>query len=143
MNRANPKIRDFAERLIDYETSRDGSPETKTPVAFLVCDKLRPQLATLMGNGGFRALLWRALVLANKEVRWLGSVHVNPDGSFDGVEELHTQVDAEQLAEGGVVLLGQLLGLLVAFIGEKLTVRLVREVWPHIPINDVVVFSGR
>ena len=139
MSRANRKIRDFAERLIAYETSGDEFSETKTPAAFLVCDKLRPQLATLMGDGGFRALLWRALVLANTDVRWLSSVQVKPDGSFEGVEELETKIDPEQLVEGGVVLVGQLLGLLVAFIGEKLTVRLVRDTWPQIPINDIFV----
>jgi len=30
-----------------------------------------------------------------------------------------------------------LLGLLVAFIGENLTIRLVREVWPKAPLNDL------
>ena len=143
MSRATPKLRDFAERLIDYETNADESraANLNIPAAFVVCDKLRPHLATLMGNGGFRALLWRALVLANAEVRWLTSVHVKADGTFEGLEEIATQVDPEQLADGGVVLLAQLLGLLVAFIGEKLTVRLVREVWPDAPLNDVVFFG--
>jgi len=30
-----------------------------------------------------------------------------------------------------------LLGLLVTFIGENLTVRLVRDVWPDAPVNDL------
>jgi hypothetical protein len=30
-----------------------------------------------------------------------------------------------------------LLGLLVAFIGENLTVRLLREVWPKVPLDDL------
>jgi hypothetical protein len=36
-----------------------------------------------------------------------------------------------------VVLLAQLLGLLVAFIGENLTLRLMREVWPKVPLNEL------
>jgi len=44
--------------------------------------------------------------------------------------------------EGRVVLLAQLLGLLVAFIGEDLTLRLVREVWPKLSINDVNFGKG-
>jgi len=36
-----------------------------------------------------------------------------------------------------VTLLAQLLGLLVTFIGEALTVRLVREVWPKVPLDDL------
>jgi hypothetical protein len=35
-----------------------------------------------------------------------------------------------------VVLVAQLLRLLVAFIGETLTLRLVRESWPKLSVND-------
>jgi hypothetical protein len=34
-------------------------------------------------------------------------------------------------------MLAQLLGLLVAFVGESLTVRLVREVWPKVRLDDL------
>jgi hypothetical protein len=60
-------MRDFAERLIAYETRGNNPSETETSGPFLVGEKLRPQLATLMGNVGFRALLSRALALANAE----------------------------------------------------------------------------
>jgi hypothetical protein len=129
-------MRDFAERLIAYETRENRSSETNTPAACLVGEKLRPHLATLMGNVGFRALLSRALALANAEVPWLRAVHVNADGSFEGLDVLGAQVDSDEIFEGCVVLLGQLLGLLVAFIGEDLTLRLVREVWPKLPLNN-------
>jgi hypothetical protein len=127
-------MRVFAERLIAYERRDNKSSETKTPAAFLVGEKLRPHLAPLMGNVGFRALLSRALALANAEVPWLRAVHVKAaDGSFQGLDELGAQVDPDEIFEGRVVLLAQLLGLLVAFIGEDLTLRLVREVWPKLP----------
>src|ERR1035437_7390569 len=86
---------------------------------------------------GVRALLSRALALANAEVPWLRSVHVNTDGSFQGLDELGAQVDPDEIFDGCVVLLAQLLGLLVAFIGELLTLRLVRDVWPKLPLNDL------
>jgi hypothetical protein len=35
-----------------------------------------------------------------------------------------------------------LLGLLVAFIGETLTLRLVREVWPKAPLNELDLSEG-
>jgi hypothetical protein len=129
-------MRDFAERLIAYEARGNKSSETNTPAAFLVGEKLRPHLATLMGNVGFRALLSRALALANAEVPWLRAVRVKADGSFEGLDELGAQVDPDEIFEGRVVLLAQLLGLLVAFIGEDLTLRLVREVWPKLSLND-------
>jgi hypothetical protein len=129
-------MRDFAKRLIAYETRENKSFETKTPAACLVGEKLRPHLATLMGNVGFRALLSRALALANAEVPWLRAAHVNADGSFEGLDELGAQVEPDKIFEGCVVLLAQLLGLLVAFIGEDLTLRLVREVWPPLSLNN-------
>ena len=137
MSRATPKMRDFAERLIVYETMENKSSETKIHAAFLVGEKLRPQLAALMGNVGFRALLSRALALANAEAPWLRAVHVNTDGSFQGLDELGAQVGPDEIFEGRVVLLAQLLGLLVTFIGELLTLRLVRDVWPKLSLNEV------
>ncbi len=137
MSRATPKLRDFAERLIAWETRGKKSSETKTPAACLVGEKLRPHLATLMGNVGFRALLSRALALANAEVPWLRAVHVKADGSFEGLDELAAQVGPEKIFEGCVVLLARLLGLLVALIGEDLTLRLVREVWPKSSLDNL------
>jgi len=136
-------MRNFAKRLIDYESSENKLSETKTPAAFPVAEKLRPQLVTLMGSGGFRALLSRSLALANAEVPSLRAVEVNPDGSLGGLEELHAQLDPKKLSEGGVVFLAQLLGLLVAFIGENLTLRLVLEAWPKVPLNDLELGNGR
>jgi hypothetical protein len=128
-------MRDLAERLVAYETKANKSSRTKTLAAFLVGEKLRPDLAALMGSVGFRALLSRALALANAEVPWLRAVHVKADGSLEGLEELEAQVDPDEIFEGGIVLLAQLLGLLVAFIGEDLTLRLVREVWSKLPLD--------
>ena len=75
-------MRHFAKRLIDYDASRRQSSETKTAAAFHICEKLRPQMTTLMGNGGFRTLLSRALALANAEVPWRRPVHVMEDHGF-------------------------------------------------------------
>ena len=142
MSRATPKLRDFAARLIAYETTNNKSSETKTSAAFLVDEKLRSHLATLMGNVGFCALLSRALVLTNAEVPWLRAVHVKADGSLEGLDKLDAQVDPDEIFEGCVVLLAQLLGLLVAFIGETLTLRLVRDVWPDLSLNDLNLGTG-
>jgi hypothetical protein len=125
-------MRDFAERLIAYEMRENVSSETKTLAAWPVSEKLRPHLATLMGAVGFHALLSRALVLASAEIPWLRAMHVKADGSLEGSSELGAQVSSDEIFEGRVVLLAQLLGLLVAFIGEDLTLRLASEVWPKL-----------
>jgi hypothetical protein len=135
-------MRDFARRLIAYETLENKSSGTEIPAAFPVCEKLRLHLATFMGKTGFHTLLSRSLALSAAEVPWLGAVRAQADDSFEGLEELHAQLNPEEFSEGEVVLLAQLLGLLVAFIGEKLTVRLVREVWPRVPLDGLDFDKG-
>jgi len=125
-------MRDFAKSLIAVEEKAHRAPRTRPLAGFYVCEKLRPPLATLMGNAGFHALLSRALLLAQGEVPWLKSVRVNADGSFEGLAELDRQLGPQEIAEGRIVLLAQLLGLLVAFIGEDLTMRLTLEIWPSL-----------
>ena len=125
-----------------YEARRNNSSKTRTPVACLVIEKLRPRLATLMGNIGFRALLARTLALANADFPWLRAVHVKTEGSLAGLDELGAQVDPDDISKGCAVLLAEMLGLLVAFIGEDLTLRLVRDVWPNLPVNKLDVGKG-
>ena len=142
MNRATPQMRYFAQRLIAHETKGNKSFEVKLPAAFLVFEKLRPHLANLMGSTGFRALLSRSLALASAEVPWLRAVHVKSDGSLEGLEKFEAQIDPDKFFEGRVVLLAALLGLLVSFIGEKLTLQLVRGVWPKLSLNDLDFSKG-
>jgi hypothetical protein len=144
MSRATPQVRDFAERLIAYETRGNQSSATKIPATFHVCEKLGQHLSILTGNAGFRALLSRALALANSEVPWLRAVQVKADGSLDGLEELRAQpqLDPDEFLEGQIVLLTQLLGLLVAFIGANLTVSLVREAWPKVSLKELDFGTG-
>ena len=130
-------MRALSQRLIAYETRKNKFSETKTPAAFHVGEKLRPHLATFMGITGFRALLCRALSLGSTEVTWLRAVQVKADGSVEGLGEIEAQVGPKEMAEGGVVLVVQLLGLLVILIGENLTLRIVREVWPKLPLRDL------
>ena len=137
MTRASSATRDFATRLIAHDTKANRPSETEGPGVQHICEKLRPHLATLMGNTGFRALLSRALALANKEVPWLRDVHVKSDGSLEGLEELPAQLLPDKIVEGNVVLLARVLGLLMAFIGKNLTIRLVRDVWPEAPLDGV------
>ena len=142
MNRAPAQMRSIAERLIHYETPRKDSDATANGARFDVTERLRPHLATLMGNGGFRALLARALTLASAEVSWLREVQVNADGTLQGLETSHARLRPAEFREGRIVLVAQLLGLLVAFIGPGLTSRLVGEIWPQLAADNVDFGDG-
>ena len=142
MSPAAASMRNLAGRLIAHEAKETKSSGAKSTATFPVCEKLRPRLTALVGTTGFNALLSRALALARPEVPWLRAVHVNADGSLKGLSDLDTQVDPAQIIRGRLALLANLLSLLVAFIGEKLTLQLMREVWPKLVLKNVVFASG-
>ena len=142
MSQSTPQMLDFAERLIACETRGNKSSGTKTPAAFPVCENLRPHLATLMGNTGFRALLSRALARAEADLPSLRAMQVKADGSLAGLDKPEVQADPEERAKGSVVLVAQLLDLLVAFIGKTLMLRIVCEVWPKLSLNDLDLGTG-
>src|SRR2546423_14365902 len=116
----SPAILDLAQGILGYESAARNSSEEKMPAVFRVSEKLRRSLSTLAGATGFRALLARALTLAKVHVSSLSAVQVKPDGSLEGLSEVHN----DEVAEAGVMLIAQLVGLLNAFIGEELTLHL-------------------
>jgi hypothetical protein len=142
MSTAPPGIRDFARRLIACEAAYDEPPAGCGRAAVRVCEKLRPPVARLAGTEGFRSLLSRAVALAKSEVSSLAAVQVRADGSLEGLDDDRPDRDAVAGGEGGVVVVAQLLGLLVTFIGEPLTLRLVRDAWPDAPIPATGAETG-
>jgi len=120
----------FARRLLAYERASGDPAEAQVPTAFRVCEKLRRPLSKGLGVDGFRSLLSRAQALAGAEVSWLLTLKIKTDGSWEDLGDLEAKLDAGALAEGEVFLVGQLLGLLVIFIGPALTLQLVRDIWP-------------
>jgi hypothetical protein len=127
--RAAIPLKNFARRLLALEASSGETRESEGSAAFRVSEKLRQALSTFVGVAGFRSLLSRALALAGDEFQWLKAIHVGADGSLEGMDEVHL-TDAE-IAEGEVVLVAQLIGLLVTFIGEALTLHLLHDAWPE------------
>jgi hypothetical protein len=130
-----PTSRHLAQRLLTYEAVAVGHSDPAESAAFRVCAKLRRPLTTLAGVAGFRSLLSRALTLARAEAPSLSAVKVGADGSLKGLDELEPQINKEQAREGGTLLIAQLIGLLLTFIGEGITLQLVQDVWPEAAFN--------
>jgi hypothetical protein len=122
------KTLDLAQRLLTCEAVAGETFVPTESAVFRVCEKLRPPLCALAGVAGYRSLLSRALALAKTEAPDLSAVRVTADGYLQGLE-VEPQSDNGH-AEGGVVLIAQLLALFLAFIGEALTLRLVQDVSP-------------
>jgi hypothetical protein len=138
-----PKSRHLAQRLLTYEAVAGKTSEPPESAALRVYAKLRRPLITLAGVAGFRSILSRALTLAKAEVPSLSGVQVAADGSLKGLDELEPQIEKEQARDEGAILIAQLLGLLVTFIGEGLTLRLVQDVWPEAAFDGHVFEKER
>ncbi len=128
-------MRDLARRLLAVEAVDQNATDVHVHEAVRVCEKLRVSLVRLCGSDGFASLLRRTLALARAEVPALERVTVKPDCSMEGLEEL-----AADRASGGVdapvAITAHLLELLVTFIGEPLTLRLVRDAWPDASLDE-------
>ncbi len=135
-NSATPKLREFTRRLLAYEVASGKPANAKDSAAFRVCEELRQPLGKLLGIGGFRALLARALAVAGAEVPWLRALQIKADGCWEGLNELEGKLDPRAIAEGEVVLVSQLLALLVTFIGSALTLPLLHDIWPKMDDLD-------
>ena len=133
----------MAQRLLTYEAVAAKNCEPAESAAFRVCAKLHRPLITIVGLVGFRSLLSRALTLARAEAPGLSAVQVAADGSLKGLDELASQTDKEQARDGGAILIAQLLGLLLTFIGEGLTLRLIQDVWPEVAFDGHVFEKER
>ena len=132
------QTRDLAQRLLAYENTAGKTSEPTEFAAFRVFERLREPICALTGVAGCRSLLSRALTLARAEAPSLSAVQIAADGSLKGLDELASQTDKKQARDGGAILIAQLIGLLLTFIGEGLTLRLVQDVWPEAAFNGRV-----
>ena len=128
-------LRNLAQRLLALEASSGRARAAAGSSAFYVCEKLRQSFSILAGVAGFRSLMSRALTLASDEIRWLKGVHVNADGSLEGLDD--AQLSDAEIAEGEAVLVEQLIRLLVTFIGATLTLQLLQQAWPNASLGGM------
>ena len=131
----SPETLDLARRILAYAPVEDKSSRPMESAAILANEKLRPHLCALVGVAGYRGLLSRALMLTREELPSLVAVQVTAEGYLQGPSELEPHLDQDHAREGGAILLAQLLGLFISFIGEALTFRLVLAVAPHVDLT--------
>ena len=124
-----PTTRELAQRLLAYEEVETTPAMADVHAVSRVCDKLRRSLTALAGVAGFRSLLARALTLAKQESSVFGGWEVKSDGSLEGVNG--------EAAQSGAVLIAHLIGLMITFIGESLTLRLLHDVWLDLPGSEI------
>jgi hypothetical protein len=121
------KTRDLARSLVACETDATASSLQTQPATVRVYERLRWQLGAPVGIDGFQALASRALALAKSESPQLTAVQVTANGSLRGLGEVESQTSAHEDGEAGIILIAQLLGLFLTFLGEATTLRLIED----------------
>ena len=140
-----PEIRDLARQLLTHEANAGDTSEPLEFAAQRVYEKLRRNLGELAGTAGFQSLASRALTMARSEVSSLSAVWVAADGKLEGMSAIGSSIDVEKdrVDEGGVILISRLLELFLIFLGEALTISLVRDIWPDAVLDDCKSRNGR
>lgn len=118
----------LTQEAVEGQEAAEGQ-EALTLSAVRVLAKLRVLLSARIGQEGFRTLLSRALALAAARHPHLGAVRVEAAGGLAGLAEAQG-ADPQATTDGAEALVTHLLDLLVTFIGEDLTTRLLETAWP-------------
>lgn len=125
------EMQELAQHLLDEEAVAGDTTRLQEPVVVRVSEKLRGALSVLVGADNYRFLLSRALTLARVEAPGLSAVQVMADGSLRGAGE----VDLANYGAEAPVLIGQLLGLFLTFLGVPLTLRLLQDVSSNLAVT--------
>jgi hypothetical protein len=119
--------RDLARSLVASEVDANTTNLKAEPATVRVYERLRRRLGAPVGVDGFQALASRALALAKSESPRLSAVQITANGALRGLGEVESQVDTDEAGEAGVILIAQLLGLFLTFLGEATTLRLIED----------------
>ena len=121
------KTRDLARSLIASEADASTTPLHTEPATVRVYERLRRQFGAPVGADGFQALASRALALAKSESPRLGAVQIAADGGLLGLGEAVSRTGGNEDGEAGIILIAQLIGLFLTFLGEATTLRLIED----------------
>jgi hypothetical protein len=136
-NRPTLAYGDLAGWLLAKETGEVDPPELAT-AAEQVCQKLSRRLARWVSADGSRALVSRALHVARVDFRFLEGVRAGtaPEPCFVGLRESMLDVEAGKASTAVLAVLSAMLDLLMGFLGEELTLGLVQDIWPDLPLRQ-------
>jgi hypothetical protein len=123
--------------LLEHETDDPGDPDAALAAAQRTCQKLCTRLAKLVTAAGSQSLLARAIHLAAAEAPFLRGVRAGtiPGPCLENVQDSAHGETYEQTQAGLQAVVAHFVDLLVLFIGESVTGRLVCDVWPTAPLS--------
>jgi len=133
------KTHELARSLVASEADASTTSLQTEPATVRVYERLRRQLGAPVGTDAFQALSSRALALAKSESPRLSAVQVTANGGLRGLSEVELHTVAGENGEAGTVLIAQLLGLFLTFLGEATTLRLIEDLRVQSDIGTALV----
>ena len=130
MSRTSTTQLEKAKRVLASEGAPWSSSEECAAAAWRVYEKLNARLSPLLGLAGVQALMVRSVKLAQAEFPSLAEV-----ATAEGLTRLGSclqALDPSIAAAAAAALFGTFLELMTTFIGERLTVLVLRSAWPAI-----------
>jgi hypothetical protein len=137
-------IQVLVRRILASEAGNSQDPDHLFDAAERVFEKMRAHLSKRIGPEGYRTLLLRAVVLSLADFPKLCNLRLETNGAIAGLRPAaepdstgKSSSEALQASlDGAIAVETRFLDLLAAFIGEDLTLHILRAVWPGVPLDD-------
>jgi len=132
MSRRDSASDQLALKVLAHHTGPSTGAAAVAAAARSAYDALARVSVPLIGQVGVDALTARAMHLAKRDYPWLGARDAERlEAPFIQVVSSLEQQDSALATEAAAAVLATLAELLVTFIGEPLTARLLRQAWPE------------
>jgi hypothetical protein len=128
----NAALRQLALNVLARHAGPTADAEALATATRRAYEDLARVSSPLIGQAGVDALAGRAVHLAQRDYPWLVDTREpeQGEGPFVRVIFCLERQDPEVAAEAAGAMFAIFMGLLVTFIGEPLTSRLLRKAWP-------------
>jgi hypothetical protein len=127
-----PQLRELAHHLISAASRTDA----EAPGIISVVKGMDTVLTRLARRTGSRSLIARAVSLAKASEPSLKAISPSAEGVLESLEEVLSKAGPEDRFRDEALVVAHLLGLLHTFIGERLTLQLITEVWPDLKTQN-------
>ena len=136
MQRLPPDPEALARRLLTHEVGEHPTSEAVEAAAALAYVQLPERLSVVLGPTGFDALWARAMLLARQQLHAAGiegdlALQIPPHGVPVAVRGR----DSSEAHDLVIAAFASFIALLFTFIGAELGFRLLRQVWPELPLD--------
>jgi hypothetical protein len=131
-------LRQTLRRELTREAGTDADAKALAAATLRVSDALAGQLAVLIGAGGVKALAARSLHVVQRNFPWLAEAQQPgaSEGPFALLAFCMERQEPNDATDAAAAVLATLGGLLVALIGETLTMGVLRAAWPSAFANE-------